>query len=213
MNWGGFTGTDAAFHAWLKELKAWSVACCRRRRRPELAEDFESLALELLVERDMVGQALEVNLERAVARKLELGDNFSTARDSDLAAGLEDFEGSFLESFIVDQSTEGQEDILQRALDGEEEDLGEDPEVTRARADDASRGLCIREDAIFHLRTYLGYKQREVASYLNMTQANVSVLERRAKQRMGDLEGVRELKEKVLADESYTQLEVAWISF
>lgn len=72
--------------AWLGTLKSWAAGVARRRRRPDLAEDIESAAVELMLARGQMGVVPDPEVERVIAAELELADNFSTARDSDLTA-------------------------------------------------------------------------------------------------------------------------------
>lgn len=215
MNWGGFSGTDEALMRYLKELKTWAEGACRRRRRPEMAEDFESLALELLVEGSRMGEKPDAELERVVAKRLDLADNFSTARDSDLSAGLEDFDGSYIEEFVLDADDSDPESLLiqaQALQAGEEREEGKDLEEIVQEIDRERAELTPIEDQILTLRHLWHYRQKDIASYIGRSQGHVSIMSRRSAARLKGKQDLKTYKARAEADSDFTKLEVAWIT-
>lgn len=213
MNWAGFSGTDEQLEKWLKDLKQWSLGVGRRRRRSDMAEDIEGKAIEILVESSLVGSALTSALEARVAKALDLNDSFSTSRDSDLGAGLEDFEGSYLESFVVDASTENQEDTVISLIDRqpiteEGRDFEEiEDEITKHR-----RELHAIEDQVLTLRHLFGYTTKEIARYLGVSVSYAYVVLRRSRERMKGIGDLVEINARIQSDPNFTKLEVEWLA-
>lgn len=209
MTWAGFSGTEADLKDWLSALKKWAIALARRRRRPELAEDIESCALDHLVAQGRVGSAMDRALERSVTKALELGDTFSTARDGDLSAGIEDFEGSFIEEFIIDKNTG--EDHVAAILDGESAEEGRDHSEVLDELVTTESLLPAKEETALSLKVLRGFTQAETAKYMQVSQSQVSILLKRAGMRAREIQDFNTLMARFRVEPTFGQLEVAWI--
>lgn len=211
MEWAGFQGSEGQLNQWLLKLKTWSIDVCRRRKRPDLSEDFEGAALEQLVCQNKVGSDLSLELERIVATRLELNDHFSTARDTDLGAVLGDFEGSFIESFVVDRKTENQEDLLISVLDKEDREEGKDAQEILDEVAEGEYLLSAQEERVFTLRDLFGYKNREVARFTNRATITVSLIYNRAKKRLKVEREMNQLLKRMHSEPNFGVFEIDWI--
>jgi hypothetical protein len=213
MNWAGFSGSQKELKRWRKRLRDWSVKVSKHRRRPELVEDIESLALEILVEREAVGQEPDASIEREVAKRLELTDSFNTARDGDLGARFENFKGhSFIEEFIPAHQGKNEEDRVIAALDREPVEEGKDQAELQSEIARESADLFSIEEQVLSLHHIFHFRQVDTARYLNCSQGKVSRIERRTKQRLRGRKDLKEYNEAAEADPNFTLLEIKWIT-
>jgi DNA-directed RNA polymerase specialized sigma24 family protein len=178
-----------------------------------LAEDIESAAIELMLSLGRMGEPPDQEIETQVARELELADNFSTARDSDLTAAVNDHSdresvGSFVGELVSDGTSE---DTVIALLDGEPREEGRDLEEIQEDLDKVMPLLRPREEKLFVLRNMLGLTWAEVGKHLRISPEYAWLLYRKAQQRTSAMLQLRDLLKRS-QEPDFTELEVEWLA-
>jgi DNA-directed RNA polymerase specialized sigma24 family protein len=198
---------------WMKTVRAWAAGVARRRRRLDMVDDIEGQAIEILIASGRTGQDPDEELETQVARELELGDNFSTARDSDLTAAVNEKSeresvGSFVGELVSDGSSE---DTMISLLDGDPREEGRDLEEIQEDLEQVMPLLRPREEQLFMLRNMLGLTWRQVGQHLRITPEYAWLLYQKAQKRTSALLAVRQLLDRA-KEPDFTQLEIEWLT-
>jgi RNA polymerase sigma factor (sigma-70 family) len=208
--------TPITLTTWMATVKAWAANVARRRRRPDLAEDIAAAALEALLTADRAGEdpAGDPTLEVRIARELELGDSFSTARDCDLTAQVnEDKDHGWVSSYLETIAHDGdQESAMAAAIDGDAREEGRDQAEILEEISEHAASLSPLEDQLLALRHLYGYKQTEMARYLGVSQAHVSRRMQATRTRLRARRELEEFEQKCAEDPDHSKLEVAWIT-